>query len=595
MGVHYRWPIPDVVQQQLRLAHTLREELVALELDYQAAVKMIWSSYPAVAAAEEGVAAAEAAARAALEVVVAERARLRTKRVRGALADGLSAAHAALRAARQARRDAIAAVPWQATGRIREATTELRDAQKRLYTRFCQQGDLCWATHNQVVAQHVAAVKRIRNARTLGRSANLRHRSFDATGTIAVTLMRNAGQPARNPRLLADPDGKYRNVLVLPWIDPSSWEAMSRAEQRRRGRVTVRMRCGSVAGEPAWIDVPVQQHRMLEADADIIRARLTVTRTAGHRTARLTITAKMPDPPPVDDGPTVAIHLGWLDTDNGTQIATWRSTAPLDIPVDLRTVITTHPETTTGTITMPQRITDRIARTDQLRSQRDLARDAMRAKLVAWLSEHGTVPHPNQPDTMIGAADVANWRAPARFAALAVAWRAAPPPDGHDIANILESWRRPDRALWERQACGHGKALRHRNDLYRQVAAVVCSQAGRIVIDDTSLAVIAALPTQLPADTATRIAHRRTIAAPGTLRTAITTTATREGIPVSVVPAAGLSRTHARCGYENRSDERYLTRPVTCDGCGATYDPDASATLLMLQRASTQPPSPATE
>ena len=50
MGVHYRWEMPEVLRQQLRLAHDLREDLVSLQLAYGADLQAMWSSYPNVAA-----------------------------------------------------------------------------------------------------------------------------------------------------------------------------------------------------------------------------------------------------------------------------------------------------------------------------------------------------------------------------------------------------------------------------------------------------------------------------------------------------------------------------------------------------------------
>jgi hypothetical protein len=55
MGVHYRWEMPEVLRQQLRLAHDLREDLVSLQLAYDSDLQAIWSSYPNVAAAESAV------------------------------------------------------------------------------------------------------------------------------------------------------------------------------------------------------------------------------------------------------------------------------------------------------------------------------------------------------------------------------------------------------------------------------------------------------------------------------------------------------------------------------------------------------------
>lgn len=41
MGVHYRWQLPDVLRQQLRLAHDLREGLVRLQLAYDEDIKTL--------------------------------------------------------------------------------------------------------------------------------------------------------------------------------------------------------------------------------------------------------------------------------------------------------------------------------------------------------------------------------------------------------------------------------------------------------------------------------------------------------------------------------------------------------------------------
>jgi hypothetical protein len=81
------------------------------------------------------------------------------------------------------------------------------------------------------------------------------------------------------------------------------------------------------------------------------------------------------------------------------------------------------------------------------------------------------------------------------------------------------------------------------------------------------------------------IDRRRFQAAPGRLRDAIAAAARRTNTPLDVISARALSRTHADCGHENPADDRYASPPVTCAGCGGTYDPHKSATLLMLRAA----------
>lgn len=563
MGVHYRWmrDMPEALRQQLWLAHNLREDLVTLQHQHEDAVRAIWSSYPQVGAAEARLTAAETEAAAAAKEVATERSRQRSKRVTGPLADRLRAARAAVKVARQDRRDAIAAVRELAAEQLQAASDELRAAKKALYQLYCQDGDLYWCTFNDVRAHHETAARRIQEKRSQGLPAALRHHRYDGTGTVAVQLQRQAADPPRTPITMASAAGKWRNQLAMPWIDPDIWDEMSRADQAHAGRVTVRMRCGSVDGAPQWLDLPVQAHRWLPADADITGARLTVTRCGGHYSARLSITAKVPDPMPVTDGPTVAVHLGWLRHPAGTRVATIRSDAPLEVPPRrLQDVLRLDRDGLTGVVVLPAVVEARLARVAETQSVRDLARDAIRDKLAAWLDEHGPAPY---RDREISAADVRAWRSPNRFAALALAWRDAPPPGGEDIAAIMETWRASDRLGWE--TCEHGRrrALGYRDDLWRQVAAELAGQAGRIVVDDTGVAALARDAvgrSALPNATQQQIDRRRGAASPGLLREQIVSTARREGVPVVTVSAFDLSRTHARCGHVNPADDRYILR-----------------------------------
>lgn len=595
MGVHYRWQLPEVVRQQLRLAHSLREDLVTLQLAYDEDIKAIWSSYPAVAAAETEVAATETQAASANEALKAARAAARGKRVDPDLTERLRAARTALKAARQARRDAIAKVRHEAAHRRRERGTQLAAEQKALYRTYCQQGDptLFWATFNSVVDAHKAAVRRIQNQRAQGRPATLRHHRFDGTGTIAVQLQRTAGAPARTPALLADPAGRYVNVLHLPWVDPNQWADMTRAEQRHAGRITVRMRCGSLGGEPQWIDLPVQAHRWLPEDADISGAKLTFTRVGADLRARLSITARIPRPavPRRGDLPTLAIHLGWHAIETGIVVAHWRCDRAVVIPPDLCDVIESTVEEVSGRIVAPRAIGARLARQADIASARDVALSDIRDRLNAWLTDHGPQPHPSRPGEQLTAAEVARWRSKARFASLALAWRDT----NLEIAQPLEAWRRADKLLWQQQGHGRSRALGHREDLWRRVASALVSQCGRLVVDDTNVSDVIRNTmehSKIPAELQRQIDRHRDHAAPGALRSSMVAAATRGGVPVTIVPAAGLSRIHAGCGYENEVESRRRRRTIVCAGCGRTYDPDLSATVLMLARAAQPPENP---
>ena len=80
---------------------------------------------------------------------------------------------------------------------------------------------------------HRTAVQKIHKQRAAGKPATLRHRRFDGTGSIAVHSLRVSGTPARTPAVLADPNGRYRNVLHLQWIEPHEWEQLTHGQRRR--------------------------------------------------------------------------------------------------------------------------------------------------------------------------------------------------------------------------------------------------------------------------------------------------------------------------------------------------------------------------
>ncbi|WP_157124641.1 hypothetical protein [Nocardia pseudovaccinii] len=582
------WEIPDQVRSQLRLAHDLREDLVTLQLDYEQAVKDLWSSFTDVVSVEKVLVAAETRATELAAQVAAERSRQGITRITGPLASELTSARAEVARLRAERRSAIAEIKADADPRLAELTEALEASRKVLYAKYCRSGDLYWGTFNAVKNHHAATVRRISAARKQGRSAQLRHHRYNGTGTLAVELPRESKDPARTPALVAEPGGKYRNVIQIPWTEPERWEQLSRAGRRHAGRDTVRMRCGSAGGVAQWVDIPVQMpNRMLPADADITGVQLTVTRTADTYRARLAVTARIPDPKPVapTDGPTVAVHMGWRKTSRGITVATWRSTSRIHVPPAWQHVMRVDRGGVTGTIEFSNSAIRRRRTTDRLASIRDNALTGIQDKLMTWLGHHGPKPHPLREGDQIDAATVANWRSSARLAAVALRWRDESPADGAGLAAHLETWRRVDRRRWERQAHGLRKAVRRRDDMWCNIAAILAGQAGRIVLDDTSIADTARRRPQLPTHVEHAIGRQLAIAAPRTLRDTIQAACVRRGVTVTVVPATGLSRTHARCGHQNPADERYKAPPVRCEGCKRQYDPDSSATVIMLRRA----------
>lgn len=589
-GVHYRWVPPPAVFDQINLSDQLRSDLVALQLQYDEDLRSIWSSFPKVASAEAELRVAEQAAHAALVEVKAERVRQRRRNITGPAAEQLAVARTQLKDARQLRRDAITEVKSVATQQRQLRSKQLQADRRQLYQKYCQPTEgpaLYWATFNVVLRHHQKTVKWIARQRALGRPAALRHRPPDGSGMIAVQLARREGQPARTPGVLADPAGKFKNVLFVPWPSEEVWDAFTRSQQRAAGRFAVRMRCGTLDKSPTWIDIPVQAHRVFPAKADIVGAQLHVMRWPGGIRAKLSVCAYVDEPRRRTTGPTLALHLGWRKAKSGIIVATWRSTQPLRISDDLRSVAQAATPMS-GQIVLPGRITDAVLRADETRSQRARLLNTIRAELCQWLGEHGPVPDPDRIGNMLTSEAVIRWKTRDRFAALALAWRATPPPHGQHIAAALEAWRRTDKKLWIGPDFGQRRhAIAARDDLYRRVAALIASQSETVVIDDMDLTKLARSTnrTEVPPVLQAQAGQRRQVASPARLRLAVIRAATREGCCVIKLAARGLSSIHVECGFSNPSDARDETGRVPCAGCGAVYDPDENAVALMLRRA----------
>lgn len=584
MPVHYTWCAPTGVQEQLRLAHELREELVGLRTAYEADLQALWSTFATVAAAEEQLARAQATWTAAAEHTKAERQRLNRRLPRSEVE---TAALAALREARQRRRAAISDVREQAASLRASRTDEYKRDQRALYHRYVQERGLFWCTWNDVVAQHFGEVKRLRQRRRSQPGAALRHHVFEGTGTIAVQIIRRGDGPARSPAILADPNGKYHNYLHLPWTDPDVWQNMSVSQRRRAGRVSVRFRYGRTAdGDMLLVELPVQQHRQLPADADITGARLTIRRTPAGPRASLSVAATVPDRVKRRTGPSVAVHLGWRRSDAGIIAATWRSTRALDFPPSLASVVIAE-SARTGRLVVPAAISEAFGRADDVRAERGQGTRAVQRSLAAWLSQNGPIEDPVHRGGFLDAAVVSQWRGAVHLHVLALAWAASPPRGAESMAALLQRWQRRETKLRRGPDLGQRRHARAgRDDLYRRFAAVLATQVKTLVVDDLQLSELSVTAHARVPAARKLMAHARTVAGPARLRSILTNAAAREGCFINDVGRVGLSRIHGDgCGYENPSDARYQSAVVRCDGCGQSYDQDHAATALMLQRA----------
>ena len=546
-GSDPRTPPPPEVMAQVRLAHELRNRLVEITLYHDKARDDALGEHSQVADLEVQLGAAQVVLGNLIETAKRERMQDRRSRPRSETASNLKLSRAEVKELRArlkaARREAAA----KSKPRLAVIDAAYRSAVKDTYREYVDKG-LYWATHGLVVRHHDVARRRVITDRAAGKPAQMRFHRWDGTGTIAVQLQRQQDKPPRTPQLLASGKGPWREVLQLaPWQEDQ--RGVSRAQRRKMARTGVaRLRVGA---QPQHVQVPVVVHRMMPADADVADAQLTITREAGrHRTA-LSLTAKLPDPPVNTDRPVVLVRPRWASQDGSLVAAEWQASAPLSVPEGLASVVLTE-DGLTGSIVVPGSVEGRVHAAEELRGVRDRTLDAMRPQLVAALRKAEEAGTAGADDPK--AADVARWRSPARFAALALRWRE----EGRttQIALQLERWRKLDRKRWEAETHMRRRALAHRKDTWRRAAAWLAESSSRVDAVKVEVAKLTRRapigePVTTPTEQSERARRQRQLTAPAELVGAIRAACAARGVasgdvlPVSLGTArAPISAAH---------------------------------------------------
>ncbi|WP_166345166.1 hypothetical protein [Phytoactinopolyspora limicola] len=527
--------LPAEAMGQLRLAHELRNDLVRIERDHADAKARVWMEHPQIAAAQAAVDTAKTAVDEAEERARGERQRLRSTKISGALRDELRD----LRARRKAAREDLAAARqehWPAMqARFAALQTERRAAIKDLYRVYCATSNpeargLYWATHNHVVARHDTAVQQVEAKRKRGEAAELRFHRWDGTGTLAVQLQRQAGDPARSPELIASGEGQWRGVFQLrPWADPAI--APRPRGKDRDGDITMAL------GGGRTLTLPVRVHRFIPADADITDVQLTRERVGPHYRLHVSVSVRLPHPDvPQTRRATAAVRLANQSSAAGILVARIAASVALPpAPRDLADVVRVSGRS--ADVHVPDTWRALWRRDDDIRSIRDDRMEALREAVIAALTEDPTLGQQvgvppwarGDEDGPLRASVVAQWRAPRKFVWLARQW-----PAGHELAGQLEQWRHRDRHLWTFEAHERDALVAKRRDAYRKVAAWLCDVASEIALDGTDLAAARRVPDVSSEDKHGARGARRlaAFAAPGELRQAIENAARRRGISV---------------------------------------------------------------
>lgn len=634
-GVHYKWArhgarsnqLPQKVFEQILLAHRVREKFVEIEHAYEDGKKAIWSSFPHILQIEEEIMEALAEKTEAKEIVDWHKSNQKTKNPIGydatSAKERLSAANSRVKDLRQKRRDEIGVVykshPW-----VQDSLSENYQKMFQGYTdtrlHFCKELGLYHSTYYEVKNSHDTAVKNIGKKRARGEYARLKHHRFDATGVLAVYLKKERpGKPnQRTLDKIADTEGPHKNVFTLPFIDADLWEDLTRSQQRKQGRIVARMRIKdtvSAPGEEGIVEIPIQMHRPLPKDGVIKSVTLIVKKRGSRHVVTLNIRVEVPEPDPVEEDTSIAVHFGWRkDPGERVRAMTWLADSPLKdwekiknnprYPA-LNEAVEISDDLCSGKVSVPAKWMAPIVESDEILSARDTDLDDLRKNLVEWFKDVGPLPHPPRYDhaagqyvdiidrttgqpLIIDAARVKAWKSPKRFIALVEGWKDFPPSakDADQIIDMLETWRTNDKKMLNQQDGLQKRARLRRDDLYAQVASLLTENYGTVITDTFNHADLAELPNQdveLPDEVAKSLGRQRSRTAAATLRSKILSYAAREGVPTEEFKALPVSIQCMDCHTVNIRVKGQMK--ITCSGCQRKYDVDSNAVRMLTFEA----------
>lgn len=375
---------------------------------------------------------------------------------------------------------------------------------------------------------------------------------WDGSGRVAVYL---GGLP------VADAWGDDRRFRLRPGPRERDAVALIRVgSEGRQGRT------------PVWLALPLRLHRPLPEDARIrwVAAQREVLAGRDRWSVHLCLERE----PPcwrTHGGPragVIALDLGWRQRPGGMRVATWADDAGHE-----------------GEIVLPSWHWEAMQKVSGLGGIRDQLWNQTIAALAAWVRERERVPGWLAESARAWHA----WRRKGHLVHLVRQWtenRFAGDEVGFAIA---ETWLRRDQHLWEWEANLRDQALRRRREYYRVIAADLARRYAGVVVEDFDLSEVARRkpgPDGEPGPAAELVAiarRQRQWAAVHELRRAIVSACTREGVAITVVPAADTTVTCAACGTVDRFDKRALYH--RCSGCGQEWDQDVNAARNLLARA----------
>lgn len=530
----------EAVSEQMRLAHKYRNRLVEAELDRRKKVDALLAEIsPELVCVEADIRKGEVGLEEALEAIRKASQEARKKVRPSALVLRVKELRKALKGAYQKRKDLRTALFADPVFKARQEALDLEHQGLRKELRAAS--GLYWGTY-LLVEQSSSGIRS---------GAPPKFARWDGWGHLAVQIQ--GGLSA------AEVLGGQDTRLRIGKVPAEAWERGG----RRLRRTTVSFRVGSDAsGGPVWAEIPIVLHRPLPEDARIKWAHLIRERIATHERWKVQFVLERErwDKEDLATDGRVGIDVGWrIKEDGSLRVAVWKGSDGQE-----------------GELALDARWLGGVKKVRDLQSIRSKNLDAMKdafgplAKALAWpealkerIQGHGL------------------WKSPARFAAFAIAWRAARFEGDVAAFELLEAWRKQDKHLYEYERNLLDRLLARRLDLYRVFAAKLRRMYKTAVIEKLDLRDFHELPAGEADPHAAEKALKEHVRDAGL---SFLIAQIKAGMAETIeADPKDTTRRCASCGHVQDFDQAKIEH--TCVACGVTWDQDMNAATNLLRMA----------
>lgn len=561
----------DLVRAQMNAAHKYRNVLIEIERDRRAAVRAEEELHGDVAALVAAVESAEAVELAAGQAVKAARAATRSRSESREQTEALKTARAATREAKRALAEVRKAIRTDPTTIARmDEIAELSNDLVRGARALASDAGLYWGTYLLAEAAVEASAKMpLRD----GAAPNDPHFvRWTGDAAVGVQIQQQAGNA---PFMSANIFGNDNRIRIAP-VSECAWHALSRGERRRAQRTTLSLRIGSEGRAPIWAEWPMVMHRPLPEEGVIKRASVHVQKVGPTEEWSVVITvdtSAVRSPQSAAEG-AVSVDVGWRVIGDEIRVATWRGS-----------------DGATGELRLTAQDLWNLRKPAELQSVRDKLFNEAKHGLSSWMNAQESIP----AWLMDGAKTLPQWESPSKLAALVIKWRenhfdgdgevfGRAPTRAEQESSArgvgMEGWRWHDKHIWSSQENLRKQSLRRRREVYRIFAAKLANKYRTLVLEDFDLRSVARRSSKAENETARA---NRQLVATSELRNVLVNAFRMRGGTDEEVPAEDSTHTCAVCGLIENFDAA-ATVHHACGGCGAVWDQDENAAIVLLAR-----------